>query len=650
MNIITVIPLSRSKIVEELIYFTSSNVPVGAIVDVPLRRKTISAIVTKIEEAKDLKVDIKKAPFEIRKLNKIKANLFFPSSFIEACKTLADYYSTTIGSIIDTMMSNLVIDNINKIAPPLPSQASFEIPSASIKQKNKSGIFAIQDDDTDRISSWKSLIRQEFANKRSIVFYVPTIEDSNQLFSAIEKGIEGYIFLLNSDLTSKRFISTWQSIAETDHPVVVIATGSFPLLPRGDIQSIVIERENNRGWIKERTPYIDIRHGLTTVASRNKQNIFLADSMLRIETLSQVENENIEKGSPFKWRSVSTAKDILVDMRPATLPERTPKIKEEVIKTRFSVLSKELKDLINKNREENGHLFIFAIRRGHSPITVCDDCGNIVMCKQCKSTVVLHTNEETERNFFMCHICGDRRSADEDCLSCGSWRLTPLGIGIDRVYEEIRTFSKEIDVIKIDSDTTKTTKEVHEAIEKFRSKPGSILLGTEMAIQSFVDKVDHIAIASLDSLFSLPDFRIQEKIMYNIVRLRAQATNSILIQTRRAEQKVFEYGLKGNLSEFYRDSLEERKLFNYPPFSVLIKITIEGKKDEIANEMSSVAKFLEPEDIDIFPAFTATVRGKSIIHGLVKIASHAWPDPELIKKLRSLPPNVMIKVNPESLL
>jgi primosomal protein N' (replication factor Y) len=649
MNIITVIPLSRSKIAEELIYFTSTDVPMGAIVTVPLRRKNIYAIVTKVEEAKDLKANIKNAPFEIRKLDKVKSTLFFPPHFIESCKILADYYATTIGAIIDTMVSNLILDNVNKIAPPLPPQASFDIPSTITKPKIKSRIFAIQGDDTDRMSSWRSLIRQEFASKRSIVIYVPTIEDCNRIFSAMEKGIEGYIFSLNSDLTSKKLISIWKTIAEIDHPIVVVATGSFPLLPRADVNTVIIEKENGRGWISQKAPYLDMRHAIETIAKHNKQMIYLADSILRLETLNAVENETIEEGSPFKWRSVSLARDSLIDMRP---PKDSVKVSiaTEKKEPRFKIISNELESLIKTLGEENTQLFIFANRRGLSPVTVCDDCGNIVMCKQCKATVVLHTSEETGKNFFMCHICGDRRSAEEDCLTCGSWRLTPLGIGIDRVYEEIRSCFKDVEIIKIDSDTTKTDKEVREAIEKFKSKPGSILLGTELAIQNFGDKVDHVAIVSLDSLFSLPDFRIQEKIMYTLVRLRAQATRSILVQTRKAEQKVFEYGLKGNLSDFYRTAVDERKQFDYPPFSTLVKITIEGKKDEIANTMADVAKFLEPHDIDIFPAFTATVRGKSIIHGLLKIATHAWPDPDLSKKLRSLPPNVMVKVNPESLL
>ena len=60
-----------------------------------------------------------------------------------------------------------------------------------------------------------------------------------------------------------------------------------------------------------------------------------------------------------------------------------------------------------------------------------------------------------------------------------------------------------------------------------------------MAMQNYNDKVDHVAVVSLDSLFSLPDFRIQEKIMYTMIRLRTQAMRSFMVQTRKAEEKIY---------------------------------------------------------------------------------------------------------------
>jgi primosomal protein N' (replication factor Y) len=652
MHIITVIPLTRSKVGDQLSYFTSSEVTVGSIVSVPLRSKNIHAIVTDIRPAAQLKSDIKDASFQLKKLGKVKTTAFFPATFMDACKTLAEYYATTIGAVIDTLISDTLMEQAAKITMPVRQNQFFnEIKTATSIDET----FAIQGDDEDRLGSWRSLIRQEFARKRSVVIYAPTVEDVETLSRALTKGIEGYIFILHSKRSKKAIIDTWKSITETTHPVVIVATGSFAIVPRSDIDTVIIERENSRGWIGQKQPYLDIRHALETIARRQKQTVYRADCLLRTETLHRVDTHEIAQGSPFKWRSISNARDILVDMRIDNVDHETMTTSpadglEAPPKAPFRVLSLHLKELIATNQEASTHLFILTTRRGLSPITICSDCESIVSCSRCSAPMVLHTSKSSGKNFFMCHTCGERRDATEKCKTCDSWRLTPLGIGIDRVYEEIQKEFPSVDVFKIDADTTKTDSHVEASLEQFRAKPGSILLGTEMALLHITEKIDHVAIASLDSLFALPDFRIQEKIMYIITRLRSLASRSVLIQTRKADEKVFEYGLKGNLSDFYRSTLEDRKQFMYPPFSTLIKITIEGSKDVIAAAMAEVQHLLDPREIDVFPAFTATVRGNSIIHGLIKLPEGGWPNSDLIDKLRSLPPSVKIKIDPETLL
>lgn len=666
MNLITVIPLTRQKVAEKLTYFTASEPPVGAVVSVPLRTKTIHAVVAESRPAETMKAAIKSAPYEIRKLGKVKAIKFFPVSFMESCKKLADYAATSTGAVIDTMVNNNLLESVAKIAAPMTSVSTADALSETC---------VVQGDDSDRVSSWRSLIRQEFAHKKSLAFYLPTIEDASRLRDSIAKGIEDYIFILHGDLTKKKITDAWQKIANTEHPVVVVATGSFSVLPRNDIDTVVIERENGRGWITQKTPYLDLRRALETVARQNSQKVYLADGMLRVETLHRLNSGEVVTGTPFKWRSISSARDELVDMVRRDPGDIKPKEAGRVFRT----VSDELGELMRKNRKDNTHLFVFAVRRGMSSITVCDDCETIVTCDNCSTPVVLHMSRNrplaapnaadlkmagarsagetggappagASKNFFMCHKCGGRRSADLTCKNCGGWRLTPLGAGIDRVYEEIRERFPEIDIFKIDSDETTDEKQITAILERFKTKPGSILLGTELAMARLPDKIEHVAIVSLDSLFALPDFRIPEKVTYLLIRLRATAERTVLVQTRRADEKVFEYGLKGNLSDFYRQTLEDRKHFDYPPYKTLVKITIEGKKDPIARTMAEIRKMVEPYDLEVFPAFTATIRGNSVIHGLIRIEQNRWPDMALVEKLRALPPNVSVKVNPESLL
>ncbi len=650
MNLITIIPLTRQKVAGTLSYFTASDVPVGAMVSVPLRSKSIHAIVAESRPAADMRTELRNAPYEIRKLGKVKATAFFPAPFMQACRSLALHYAANAGGIIDAVTPDTILENAHKIKPPL-------VPAHVATDET----YAVQGDDDDRIGSWRSLIRQEFARKRSVAMYVPTIEDARVLHATLQKGIEEYIFILHSKLPKKDIIAAWKEIAKTAHPIVVIATGSYSLLPRSDIETVIIERENGRGWISQKAPYIDLRRALEAFARANKQSVYLADCMLRLETLERLNRNEISQGSPFKWRSISTADDSIVDMTLPIAPakegdgengaetdsENSPRPEP---KKRFRAVSPELERLIRKNRDESTHLFIYAVRRGLSSMTACDDCETVVSCAACSAPVVLHSSKETGKNFFMCHHCGTRRSAEETCVKCGSWRLTPLGIGIERIEEEVRAGAPDTEIFKIDADSAKTDAQIEDVLSKFKSRPGSVLLGTETAMLHLKEKVDHVAVASMDSLLALPDFRITEKIMYALIRLRSLATRSILVQTRRPSEKVFAYGLKGNLSDFCRSTLEERRQFGYPPWKTLIKISVEGKKDPISLIMADIRTMIEPYELDIFPAFTSAIRNNSVIHGLIKLEPSSWPDAELAAKLRSLPPNVSVKVDPESLL
>ena len=119
LSIITVIPLSRAKMLGELSYFTASEVPIGAVVSVPVRSKNIYGIVINVRSAADMKSEIKDSSFELRKLGKVKTIAFFPIAFMDACRTLAEYYATNIGSVIDALIADIILENSNKIALPV---------------------------------------------------------------------------------------------------------------------------------------------------------------------------------------------------------------------------------------------------------------------------------------------------------------------------------------------------------------------------------------------------------------------------------------------------------------------------------------------------------------------------------------------------
>lgn len=631
MYIIEVIPISRGIPHDTLSYFTAKEMRAGSIVDVPLRSKIVKGIIISIRNAEDMKGEIKNAGFALKKIDKVKSSKFLSQSFMKMVDEVAQYYSTSPGAVLDILVPKYILNNIEK----LKINKSIEEKTYSkniLKEK-----YAVQGDNEERYGTWRGLIRQEFARKKSLIFVTPTIEEAQHSFNLLEKGIEGYAFILHGSLTTKKIVDTWNKIAKEEHPLVIVMTGGFLSVPRDDIETLILEGESNKSYKIQRRPFLDVRTVCEIFAEKSNMKIFLGDNPLRTETLWRESEGLIVQASPFKFRSLSTANGILVDMK-----------KYKNVNSSFKILSDEVEEMILKTKANSEHMMILATRRGMAPTTICGDCQNVVLCNSCSAPVVLHnTNGKT---FFMCHRCGERRSTEEYCKTCGSWKLGTVGIGIDLVIEKIKSKFPDTNIYKIDSDSIKDEKVAHEVVAMFRAKPGSILIGTEMMLQYIYEKVENSAVVSLDSLFALPDFRIQEKILYMLIRLREITMNNIIVQTRKSDEKVFEYGLKGNMNDFYKTSIEERKKFNYPPFSTLIKITLEGNKDEIVKEMENVQNILDPFEVEVFPAFTHTIRGNYVLHGLIRLPFEKWPNEDLSMKLRSLSPAVVIKVDPESLL
>ena len=636
MYIIEVIPIARGIGADVLSYFSATELSLGALVSVPLRNKKVAGIVASVRLASDSKADIKQAGFALKKIATKKGSQIFSKEFMDTVRVAADYYTTSMGSVLAAMIPDVIFKKAAALEPATTSAtvtpASTPL-SALIHETH-----VMQGDDEERYTSYRALIRQEFAKKSSVFVCLPTVEDAARAYEILEKGIGEYAFLLHGSLPQKKIVDTWNAIMKEKHPVVIIATGAFLSIPRADLGAIILEKESSRGWKSLRRPFIDLRRIAEIYAAKKSIPLTMGDMLLTTETLWRESEGEVVAAAPFKFRSISLAKDALVDMK-----------QYKNANNQFRILSDEVERLIVANKDASERMIIYAQRRGAAPSVICADCQTIVTCNQCSASVVLH-NMPNKKSFFMCHRCGERRSSEEYCKVCASWKLATMGIGIDLVAQKIRDKFPDVTLTQIDSDNIKTVTQARAAITEFKNHPGSILLGTEMMLSYLTGKIDNAVVVSLDSLLSIPDFRMNEKIVHTLLKIRSMTERHMVVQTRKADEKIFDYALKGNLSDFHRAEIDERKRWNYPPFTTLVKITIEGKKDEISLEMAEIQKNFEPYVVDIFPAFTHTVRGNYVLHGLVRIPRDKWPDMELAAKLRALPPYVTVNIDPDSLL
>jgi primosomal protein N' (replication factor Y) len=617
---------------ESLTYFSLKPLKNGSVVFVPLRKKEVPAIVLSSQNITDMKTQIRSAGFALKKIENKKTSTFLLPEFVAAAQVAADYFATTTGAILHSSVPSAIWNDIGK------AKGHKGRTFVATKVRPLCRKLILQSEINDRFGSYKSLVREEFAKKSSVFILVPTMQEAQKAESLLKKGVENYTFVLHGNLTKKEMLTRWKNTLKSRHPVLIIATGSFLSIPREDVETIIVERENSRSYKQFNRPFMDIRVLAEEFAKHRKIRIIFGDLPLSIDTMWRYKENELDEFSPPKLRTIREATQSLVDM----------KEKKHQKAGKFEVVSDELKDLAIDAIKKNDNMFIFTARRGLASSTTCHDCGSPVLCHECEAPIVLHGTSKGNR--FICHACGASRNADERCKTCASWKLETIGIGVQLVEKTLKEMLPEDKVFIIDKDTASTHKKAFTLIDKFYATKGAVLIGTEMAL-SYIDKpITNSAIATMDSLFSLPEWRMPEKILSLLLKIKEVTEKEMLIQTRKPSQKIFDYVAKGNLVDFYKDEIKKRKDFGYPPFSVFIKISVIGTSERVSKEMEYIKKLLSKYDIQIYPSSIKVARGKFAMHGLIRVERSKWPNTEIVEILRSLPPHFSVDVDPESLL
>lgn len=634
MQILEIIPFYKTFKKDTLTYFSSKDVPVGSIVTITIRNKDVKGLVVSGKDANKEKQDLKSKDFSLKKIKSISKNSILNPSIIKSANELSDYFATSPGAIITTIVPKFVLDNLDKIK---------KVKSEKLEEKTTDRLspkFVVQESESERYSSYKRLIREEFAKKKSVLFICPTKQDVQYAYQKMSKGINENTYTFHSGITKTKLLKKWNEAILNEKPVLIITTPTYMSLPREDVGSIVVERESSRSYKSIKAPYIDYRLFAEIYAKNKGIRFFLGDLVLRLETLVRLNDQEFHEFTPAKYRTLTTAKTKLIDMS-----EEKSSNGEE-----FVILSDQMIEMIKNSNEENENTFLFTSRRGLSPTIVCMDCGTIVACKNCDAPMVLHGKDPTEKhNFFLCHRCNEKRPAGELCKKCEGWRLKTLGTGSQLIERELKKLFPDLKIFVLDSDHAKTSKQAESVIEKFNSNPGSVLIGTEMALLYLRDEIDNVGIVSIDSMFSNPDFNIKERILNTVLNAKQKATKNFIVQTRKMDEDIFRYILSGNLAEFVRFELGDRKKYDYPPYSLLIKIIIKGTPAGVEKEIKNLREFLEKYDLIEYPIIRESTKTRITKGILIKFDRKNWPKKDLVEKLRLLPVYYKIVVNTENI-
>ncbi len=610
MYIVEVIPVAKGINKDTLSYFSLKPVKEGSFIEVKVRNKKVPALVLENKLAIDLKAEIKSLPFETKSLEEQKEKLLIQPSFLEVLKKLSRWYASPLSEVASLFLPSFVLKNEIEIEK-LESQSGNFI-SLALQQQYK-----------ERINAYKTLIRETFAKKESVMILAPHSGYAQILAEQVSKGIQNHVFILHSELSEKKQAETWSSALKHNSPIVAIVTRGYISLARDDFGAFIIEQaSNDNSYIPPARPFVDARSAMRFLAKQNQATLLEADLVLPLSVQNSINKQETEKMEHSLNTFRTGAKITICDLSAQAKTAR--KQKEE-----YQIFSKEVKNLLSK-KSKTSKIAILVARGGLFPQTVCFDCGNLMRCPHCSAPMVLHGKSSTR--MFLCHRCGLQKDAKTLCSYCGSWHLQSFGVGIQKAQEELKKLN--LNFVSLDeSDTPAQTKR---KINKFNQEKSGIIIGTPKLLNTSISEVDFGIILSLDAFLAIPHFNAEVRTFRLAMKLKELSKKVTYIQTRTPNHHIIKFLKTGRVNAFLDEELKIRKKLGYPPFKTFITIKAQGGKNTTIKEMQKLLPFIEKYKPRIFQDLIPISKNKFELSAMIKISN--WPDDELAEILKHLPP------------
>jgi len=286
---------------------------------------------------------------------------------------------------------------------------------------------------------------------------------------------------------------------------------------------------------------------------------------------------------------------------------------------------------LQKNMGNRKQSLLFLNRRGFAHFILCPDCGFTFKCPNCSVTLTHHLKDHSLR----CHYCDYRIYAPGSCPQCRGDRLKGMGIGTERLEQEIRNLFPGAQVSRMDRDTTSRRRAHQEILKGLESGMIDILVGTQMIVKGHdFPNVTFVGVVSADTSLHFPDFRSSERTFQLLTQVagragRGEVSGEVVIQTFNPDHYSILKAKDHDFIGFYQEESQFRKALDYPPFSRLINFRLTGNSEKrtktMAEELGTVGRTLLkrkfPKGIEILGPSAAPftkMRGKFRWQMLVK--------------------------------
>lgn len=414
------------------------------------------------------------------------------------------------------------------------------------------------------------LIKEVLDQGHQVLYLVPEISLTTQLTDRLKKAFGDRLLIYHSKFSDSERVDIWNRLLQTNEPMVVLGVRSSVFLPFARLGLVVVDEEHEASYKQyDPAPRYNARDAATVLASMHGAKTLFGSATPSIETYWKAVNGKFGLVTlAERYEGASLPEVEVIDMRQMR--------KQKSVR---GILSTPLRKETQEALEAGWQAIMFQNRRGFAPVVVCRTCGWSPKCGNCDVSLVYHKGSKLLR----CHYCGYTQTLPDLCPACGENTLEKYGYGTERIAEEVQEEFPDKKVSRMDLDTTRNKQAYQDLIEEFAGHKTDILVGTQMVSKGLdFEKVKIVGVLNADTLLNFPDFRSNERAFNMLEQVAGRAgrrrePGKVLIQTTKAEERVLDHVRKHDYLSYYKEELEERQKYAYPPFTKIINVYVRNK-------------------------------------------------------------------------
>ena len=476
----------------------------------------------------------------------------------------------------------------NEFSLSVAQQTAFDEIVKSFGEKDVTLLHGITSSGKTEI--YTKLIENYIALGKQVLYLLPEIALTTQLVSRLTKHFGNKVAVFHSKYSNNERVEVWhQVLNSSDKAQVVIGARSSLFLPFNNLGLIIVDEEHEQTFKQQDpAPRYHARDAAIVLANfhnatrdngeQGGAKVLLGSATPSIETYY---NANSEKFGLVilkeRFGKVPMPEIELVDLKDSYFRKK--------MKGHFSST---LIDEITEAFANNEQVILFQNRRGFSPVLECMTCGHVPQCPQCDVSLTYHKY----KNQLRCHYCGYTMAKPSNCHVCSSVDLETKGFGTEQIELELAELFPQKNIKRMDQDTTRGKYSFEKIIDSFKNREIDVLVGTQMLAKGLdFDNVSLVGIMNADNMLYHPDFRAFERSFQMMTQVagrsgRAEKRGKVIIQTYNPLHNIIQQVTNNDYEGMYKEQLYERKIYYYPPFYRLIKLTLKHRDFEKLKEGS----------------------------------------------------------------